>query len=586
MKIQQRKLPDSDNLPADLHPVLRRVLLGRGLNDAAQLDHGLSNLLPPAFSQFDQAASALAEAICAQRRIVIVGDFDADGATASALSIRALRAMGAVQIDYCVPNRFEFGYGLSAPLVDAMLAENLTASGDLLLTVDNGISSIAGVRHANAMGLETIITDHHLPAETLPPALAIVNPNMPGESFASKSLAGVGVVFYLLSGVRQQLQQMGWFTGRRKPPRLADLLDLVALGTVADMVPLDYNNRILVEQGLRRIRAGRACAGMVALLRAGGVNHRLCTAQDLGWRLAPRLNAAGRLEDMSVGIECLICDDLEQADEMAQMLDQINHQRRELQQQMQQDADAQIDLLLGQLSAREQLPQALCLYDASWHQGIVGLVAGRVKDRVGRPVLALARANADDHSDQAVLKGSARSVAGVHIRDHLALLDSRHPGLMLGFGGHAMAAGLSLPMARLDEFQRAWERLAVHIELRDEVLYTDGQLGPDSFQLSLAKLLESAMPWGQKFPEPLFEGRFRVCSRQLLAGRHVRLQLQPTGTDTQLLGQELAGIAFNQDIERFPQGGLVQFSYRLNVNRFRGEQTLQLQIERVFSDHL
>jgi len=578
MIIQQRKIDIKDQLPAELHPVLRRVLLGRGVADAQQLDHRLARLLPPAFSQFDQAAAALADAIRTQRRIVVVGDFDADGATASALSLRALSAMGARNIGYCVPNRFAFGYGLTAPLVDAMLADELAASGDLLLTVDNGISSIAGVAHANALGLQTIVTDHHLPGESLPEALAIVNPNLPGDRFPSKALAGVGVVFYLLSGVRRQLQTDGWFSSARPAPRLADWLDLVALGTVADMVPLDANNRILVQQGLLRIRADRACAGVKALLHAGGVNHRLCTAQDLAWRVAPRLNAAGRLEDMAMGIECLLCDDQQQADDMATLLDDINRQRRELQQQMQEEADAQVDSLLQQLGPRDDLPLALCLYDETWHQGIVGLVAGRIKDRVRRPVLALAPADPDDTSVQALLKGSARSVNGIHIRDHLALLDTRHPGMLAGFGGHAMAAGLSMPLAHLQDFQRAWNELAAELELRDEVLWTDGELQPDELNLKLAMLLESALPWGQKFPEPLFQGSFLVSDRQLLKGAHVRLQLQPPG------GREtLAAIAFNQDIEQFPADAMVTISYRLGVNRFRGETSVQIMVDHVFT---
>ncbi|GAB4120363.1 MAG: single-stranded-DNA-specific exonuclease RecJ [Wenzhouxiangellaceae bacterium] len=576
MIVQQRSIDVEDQLPDSLHPVLRRVLLGRGVALAEQLDHRLARLLPPQFSQFEQAASALAEAIRSQRRIVVVGDFDADGATASALSLRALRAMGARNIGYCVPNRFAFGYGLTAPLVDAMLAEKLAASGDLLVTVDNGISSVAGVAHANALGLQTIVTDHHLPGETLPQAVAIVNPNLPGEQFPSKALAGVGVVFYLLSGVRRLLQDSGWFSATRPLPRMADWLDLVALGTVADMVPLDANNRILVQQGLQRIRADRACAGIKALLHAGGVNHRLCTAQDLGWRVAPRLNAAGRLEDMSVGIECLLCDDQQQADDMATLLDDINQQRRALQQQMQAEADAQIDQLLQQLGPREQLPPALCLFDERWHQGIVGLVAGRIKDRVGRPVLALAPANPEDASAEALLKGSARSVNGIHIRDHLALLDARHPGLMSGFGGHAMAAGLSMPLAHLDAFQQAWQAHASDLALRDEVLFTDGELQPEDISLPLASLLESALPWGQKFPEPLFQGSFRVRDRQLLKGAHVRLQLQPANSR-----QTIAAIAFNRDIEQFPVDAMVTIGYRLGVNRFRGDTSVQLMVEHV-----
>lgn len=575
MKLQLREAlgpnqPVNDQLPDGLHPVLRRVLLTRGVSNSEQFDLSLQQLARPEFGGIQQAAGLLAEAITDNRKVMIVGDFDADGATGSAVAMLGLRALGAEQVSYCVPNRFEFGYGLSTALVEAIQ----TDSAKLLVTVDNGISSVRGVELANSYGQQVIVTDHHLPGETLPDAAAIVNPNLPGDPFPSKALAGVGVMFYLLSQVRAVLQQQGWFNGQRKAPVLGQLLDLVALGTVADMVPLDHNNRIMVQAGLQRIRAGPARPGIHALLKVAGTNHRLCTATDLAWRVAPRLNAAGRLEDMRIGIECLLSTDEDQAGELAAVLDSINHERRKVQQDMQSVADQQITELLTDLKAQET-PKALCLFDESWHQGVVGLVAGKVKEAVHRPVIALA----PESQGSDVLKGSARSVTGVHIRDALAHLDALHPNMMQRFGGHAMAAGLSLPRTHLSDFKTAWTKIADDFVLPKQTVISDGQLSGEDFSLTLAKLLESAMPWGQKFPEPLFDGCFEVLDRQVVAAKHVRLLLQQKNSTAV---QE--AIAFNRDIENFPKGSAgVHLAYRLQVNRFRGRESVQLLIEHVIA---
>ena len=564
----------SDQLPLDLHPVLRRIYLARGVNTAIELELPLAQLAPPTLSNLQHAAELLAEAILQQQHIIIVGDFDADGATGTAVAIKGLRLLGAHNVSYCVPNRFNFGYGLTPPLVDAIVDPNNYQRPDLIITVDNGISSISGVAHANSLGIPTIITDHHLPAEQLPDAAAIVNPNLPGDDFPSKSLAGVGVMFYLLSGIRKALVQSKAFENK-KPPNLAILLDLVALGTVADMVPLDVNNRILVQQGLRRIRAGKASAGIAALMMVSGINQRQCNAMDLSWKLAPRLNAAGRLEDMSIGIECLLTDDQNQADELAAILHGINEERRSVQAQMQADADIKIEALIDNLqhsTLSNKLPNGICLFDKNWHQGVVGLVAGRVKEALQRPVIALAPANQQGIE----LKGSARSVNGIHIRDMLALLDANHPGLILKFGGHAMAAGLSLETNNLEAFKAAWETTLATQSLPKPTIYSDGELSNNDLQLSLAKQLEQAGPWGQAFPEPLFDGKFVVIERRLVGSKHVKLQLSMSSEN-----QGIDAIAFFQDIEAYPLNAKLHLAYKLQVNRFRGRESVQLLIEKI-----
>lgn len=571
--IRQRQLPDQDPLEdAGLHPVLRRVLLARGVRSASELRLGLGDLLPPdPLSGIARAAALLADAVQSQQRILVVGDFDADGATGTAVALLALRAMGAERVAFRVPNRFEFGYGLTPALVETLADD----PPDLLVTVDAGIACLAGVQRARSLGSRVIVTDHHLPGETLPAADAIVNPNCPGDPFPSKSLAGVGVVFYLASRTRQVLRERGWFGRTRPEPNLAALLDLVALGTVADLVPLDHNNRVLIRQGLERIRRGLCRPGVMALLRAGDRDYRYASAADLGFAVGPRLNAAGRLEDMSVGIRCLLAEDRAEADRLAAQLDALNRQRRDLQEQMQTEAMAQVRGLADSLQAQARLPPAICLFDEHWHQGVVGLVASKIKDAVHRPVVAFA----PQEGDRDLLKGSARSVRGVHIRDVLALVDTRRPGLMRAFGGHAMAAGLSLPRAGLQDFRDALGAAVVSILGGDSLeaeIRTDGSLEAAELGLDLARLLEEAGPWGQRFPEPLFDGRFVICGQRVVGGAHLKLRVRPAGA-----AQLLDAIAFNQAPEDLPEGTTVRMLYRLDINRWRGEETCQLRVERI-----
>ncbi len=531
----------------------------------------LRAMLPPdELSGAVKAADLIAAAVMENQRILIVGDFDADGATGTAVAFLALQALGGSRLDFRVPNRFEFGYGLSAALVDTLADD----PPDLLITVDSGISCHQGVARARELGCLVIVTDHHLPGEMVPDAHAIVNPNCAGDQFPSKALAGVGVVFYLMSVVRRVLREAGWFSGRRKEPGLAQFLDLVALGTVADLVPLDHNNRVLVRQGLERIRRGLARPGLMALLRLGKRDYRFVTASDLGFAVGPRLNAAGRLEDMATGIRCLLCVDTTEAMRMAGQLDELNQQRKGMQEQMQEEAMEQLDRLLEQLKEKE-LPPALCLFDESWHQGIVGLVASRVKDSIHRPVIAFA----PESEGASVLKGSARSVKGLHIRDVLAYIDSQSPGLMSAFGGHAMAAGLTLEAERLTAFEAALAP-AVNAVLNGVVLtaevLTDGELPAVDIGLDLALILERLGPWGQRFPEPVFDGRFEVVDQRVVGGSHLKMVVRP------LDGSEvLDAIAFNRMPDDLPPSGSVRLLYRVGINRWRGEESCQLMIEEI-----
>lgn len=571
--IRQRSLPGRPHsLPPDLHPVLQRVLLARGVLDSHSLQLGMKHMLTPAnLSGIDAAAELLADAVVDGQKILVVGDFDADGATGTAVAILAMRAMGAENVSFRVPNRFEFGYGLTVPLVDTLKVN----PPDIILTVDSGISCVAGVARAQELGCKVIVTDHHLPGKTLPAAEAIVNPNNSGDGFPSKALAGVGVVFYLAGVLRQTLRNRGWFTNHRPEPNLAQWLDLVALGTVADLVALDHNNRVLVAQGLERIRRGLCRPGLLALLRVGKRDYRHVSAADLGFAVGPRLNAAGRLEDMSIGIRCLLSEDRDEADGLAAQLDELNQQRREMQEQMQVEALQQVSRSVEALKNAGQLPAAVCLFDESWHQGIVGLVASRVKDAVHRPVVAFA----PESHGSGLLKGSARSVRGLHIRDALALVDARQPGLMKAFGGHAMAAGLSLERTRLDEFKAALEQAVITVldgaELTVEVL-TDGELAPGDINLELAELLQRFGPWGQRFPEPLFEGRFSVLEHRVVGGAHLRLKVRPQGS-----AGAVEAIAFNHLPEDLPGSSDVRLVYRLDINRWRGSETCQLMVEHV-----
>jgi single-stranded-DNA-specific exonuclease len=565
--IVRRPLPAGPcGLPQDMHPVLRRVYAARDVCSAAELDCSLEYLHPAALlGGIEDAVELLAAALEDRRRILIVGDFDADGATSCALAVRALRAMGAADVRYLVPNRFEYGYGLTPEIVAVAARQE----PDLIVTVDNGISSIDGVRAARARGMRVLVTDHHLPGPQLPEADAIVNPNLPGDGFPSKGLAGVGVVFYVLLALRARLRETGWFAAHGiAEPNMGALLDLVALGTVADVVPLDRNNRILVDQGLRRIRGGRCCAGVRALLECAGRALERVAASDLGYAVAPRLNAAGRLEDMALGIECLLADEPREARAMAVRLDELNRDRRIIEGQMRDQAMAAVAAL--SVDEHDALPIGLCLYDEGWHQGVIGILASRVKDRVHRPVIAFAPA-ADGE-----LRGSARSVPGLHIRDVLDAVAVSQPGLIVRFGGHAMAAGLSLRHDRLEAFQEAFDtevrrRLGPH-DLQG-MIYSDGELGAQELGLELAHLLRSGGPWGQGFPEPVFDGRFEVLARRVVAERHLKLSLRCPGDD-----RRLEAIAFGAATQPV-HGDRVRIAYRLEVNEYRGTCSPQLVVD-------
>lgn len=552
-------------MPDTLPQVLRRVYAARGVAPDA-VATPLAAMIP--VSELDGTAAAatrLATAYTAQESILIVGDFDADGATATALMVSCLRAFGFQHVSYLVPDRFKFGYGLSAGLV-AAAAQPAPA---IIVTVDNGISSVQGVAAANALGIDVIVTDHHLPGDVLPAAAVIVNPNAPGNKFPSKALAGVGVAFYVMAALGQQLAAAGVLETAAARGIVADCLDLVALGTVADLVPLDRNNRILVAQGLQRITSGRTRPGMQALFAAAERSIHDACPQDFGFGIAPRLNAAGRLEDMSVGIECLLAADERHAARLASELSRLNQQRRELQRQMQEEAEE----LLARLP-ETMAGDAACLYDPGWHQGVVGLVATRIKDQLNRPVIAFA-----DGEEAGVLKGSGRSVAGVHMRDLLALIDAQQPGLILRYGGHAMAAGLSLERARLDEFTaafcRAVEGVAKEIDPADKV-FSDGELEATEFRLELAEELRRAGPWGQAFPEPVFDGRFELVQQRVVGQRHLKLTLRPlTGVAV------VDAIAFNQPELPAAIGSECLAAFRLDVNEFRGRRSQQLVVEHI-----
>ncbi len=552
-------------LPDELHPVLRRVYAARDVASADDYAYSLEHLLPLTALGGLPAAVDLLQAVLADHgRILVVGDFDADGATSCALCVRALRAMGATDVHYLVPNRFEYGYGLTPEIVE------VAAQFDpaLIMTVDNGVASIEGVAAARQRGIKVLVTDHHLAGKTLPAADAIVNPNLPGDPFPSKYLAGVGVAFYVMLSLRARLRECGWFDGQGiDEPNLAQYLDLVALGTVADVVPLDRNNRILVQQGLLRIRAGRCVPGILALLEVGKRNPASAVAEDLGFAVGPRLNAAGRLDDMSLGIECLLADDAATASNMAQQLDALNRDRREIEADMQAQAVAALESL--DLSA-SHLPTGLCLFDAGWHQGVIGILAARIRERYHRPVIAFAR------SDEGEVKGSARSVSGLHIRDVLDAVATRHPGLVRKFGGHAMAAGLTLAETDYPAFAEAFDTEVSRHLSGDElatVIWSDGELAASELSLDTAQQLRAAGPWGQGFPAPVFDGEFRVLAQRVVGGRHLKLSLEAVSG-----GTRMDAIAFNTPA--LPAGcDCARMAYRLDVNEYRGLVSPQLVVE-------
>lgn len=569
--IQQRDSTGWQNLPDSWPDCLRRVLAARGIQQQQDLTFDLAELPKPEQLKGMQAAVALLEqAVHAQWRVMIIADFDTDGATSCAVMIRGLKMLGLQQLAFKVPNRFTHGYGLTPALVDEIEVED---QPHLLITVDNGIASLDGVAKARQRGMKVLITDHHLPGDALPDADAIVNPNQPADDFPSKSMAGVGVAFYLLLGLRQHLRSRDWFKQTGQPePNLSVLLDLVALGTVADVVPLDKLNRTLVTLGLKRMRQGRACAGIQALLQVAGKTPAKLSAQDLGFAVAPRLNAAGRMEDMGLGIDALLSDDPAQALMAAQLLDDINLQRRSVEQTMQQQASQMLDQL--QLTEAEPL-MAYCLYRDDWHQGVVGLLASRVKERLNRPVIIFAPGEADE------IKGSARSIAGVHIRDMLARVDSLYPGLIMRFGGHAMAAGLSIKPGNFDRFQQAFiEAMTekVNPEIFSKQLVSDGELSAAEMTLQLASQLPIAVPWGQGFAEPVFHGAFALINFKSVGQQADHLKLTVQLSD----GRTVTAMAFRQQPpDWLYQAEQVLLRYRLDVNTFRQQQSLQFLVENV-----
>jgi len=558
------------SLPARLPPLLRRIYAARRVTCESELDTGLHALLPVgSLENVQQAAGLLWRHV--QGRVLIVGDFDADGATSTALMIHALREWGFAAVDFLVPDRFRFGYGLTPGLV----AQARALQPTLLVTVDNGVSSIEGVAAARALGIEVLVTDHHLPGMQLPAATVMVNPNLPGSQFGSRALAGVGVAFYVLAALYRLMRERDVLPAGARP--VTQWLDLVALGTVADLVPLDANNRILVAQGLRRIRAGLCTPGLAALLAVAQREFAASTASDLGFSVGPRLNAAGRLDDMSIGIRCLLAGESATAGAIATQLDELNRQRRQIEGDMQAQAQAAVKHLAAWTEGARHA--GLTLFDAGWHQGVVGLVASRIKDRIGRPVVAFAPAG-----DGVELRGSARSIAGVHVRDVLESVAAHHPGLIARFGGHAMAAGLTIRAADLDRFARAFDATVAEQLARiepDDVVWTDGELAESEISLATAGLLRDAGPWGQAFPEPSFHGDFDVDAARVVGERHVKYWLRPAGS-----GARFDAIAFNLlDGERFavPPTGRLRVAYRLDINHWQGERRLQLLIEHVES---
>ena len=560
-RIVRRDVPAFGPWPDSVPPVLQRIYAARGVLTPADGELRLARLLPPdALGQVDQAAAMLADAITGNAHVVVVGDFDCDGATGTAVAVRGLRLLGARHVSYQVPHRARHGYGLSPALVEDLVP----MAPDLLLTVDSGIACHAGVAAAKARGWRVLVTDHHLPGETLPDADVIVDPNLGDDSFPSKALAGVGVVFYLLLALRRHLREAGAFTGPE--PDLSVLLDLVAVGTVADLVPLDYNNRLLVSAGLRRLRNGQGQPGLRALIELARRDEANLTASDIGFAIGPRLNAAGRLEDMALGIECLLCDDPRRARELAEVLEGINADRKDLQQQMVDTAEALVaNLPLGE----GELPPVLCLHEPDWHPGVVGLVASRLKDRLHRPVLAFAPE--EPGSDR--LKGSARSIPGLHLRDALAAVDARHPGLIERFGGHAMAAGLSLGAGQLPAFRQALETVVAGLldpaQLRAE-LASDGELDAADFSRDLADQLRLAGPWGQGFPEPVFDGCFRVQSWRRVGERHLKLELAPESGGVKLSAIHFGGWAGTAPPPR------LRLAYQLEPDDWNGRRGVQL----------
>ncbi|HDM8232384.1 TPA: single-stranded-DNA-specific exonuclease RecJ [Vibrio campbellii] len=573
IEIQRRPEPDLSLLPDSIPAILKRIYINRGITDVAQLETSARGL--HSYQQLggiDQAVELLFQAINEQKRIIVVGDFDADGATSSALSVLALRMLGSNNVDYLVPNRFEDGYGLSPEVVD----QALELGAEMIMTVDNGVSSIEGVRYAKENGITVLVTDHHLPGQVLPDVDAMVNPNLDSCAFPSKALAGVGVAFYLMMALCVYMRKQNWFAQQgMQEPKLMELIDLVALGTVADVVPLDENNRILVHQGLQRIRAGKARPGIQALIEVAKRDARRLVASDFGFALGPRINAAGRLDDMSFGVELLMSNNIHAARRMASELDGLNQTRKEIEEGMKQEAMAFCERL--QFGENSELPYGLALFQRDWHQGVIGILASRIKEKFHRPVIAFA------DGGEGTIKGSCRSIPGLHMRDALDFIDTQNPGLIIKFGGHAMAAGLTIKEQDFERFSRLFDEV-VKKELDEAalkgVIMSDGELKPEEFSMHVAEQLRSGGPFGQAFPEPIFDGEFKVLHQKLVGEKHLKLMLEPLykGHPTNVM---IDGIVFNVDLRRWPDASVktVRLAYKLDVNEFRGNQSLQLMID-------
>ena len=551
-----------------IHPLLERLFLARGITSETELDRTLSKLPSPwLLSGMEEMVTHLITAINEQQRICIVADFDADGATSCAVAIKGLQLLGAGQVSFVVPNRFEFGYGLTPEIVELVKLQ----TPDVIITVDNGISSVDGVKAAIDSGIKVLVTDHHLAGSELPAANAIVNPNLDGDKFPCKALAGVGVIFYVLMALRNRLREMNWFESNQvQEPNLAQLLDYVALGTVADVVALEQINRILVHQGLLRIRTGRCHPGLNALIEVSGKNPQTIMASDLGFSLGPRLNAAGRMDDMSLGIQCLLTNDPALAKDIALQLDGLNNDRREVEAVMKHEAMG----LLSEMKALDEhhLPAGVCLFDANWHQGVIGILASRIKDQLNRPVIAFAPAGKD------LIKGSARSIPGVHIRDVLSDIAAAHPKLLSKFGGHAMAAGLSLNMHDYPPFALAFDEMVskrlANVDLEQKIL-SDGELTEAEMSIETADLLQNAATWGQEFPEPVFDGVFDVIQSRIVGQRHLKLVLRKPGGDL-----VIDAIAFFVDKPEHWLGlRQIKAAYKLDINEFRGCRSIQFIVQ-------
>ena len=569
-KIVHREVPDNINLPDLLHPVLKRVYASRNIKSSKDLDYSLSSLIPfEQLSGINDAVILLQEMLEQKKRMLIIADFDADGATSCALAIRGLTAMGAKDVIYVVPNRFEHGYGLSPEIVDVALDYD----PDLIITVDNGISSICGVEYARKNGVKVLITDHHLPAKELPNADVIINPQLANDKFPSKNLAGVGVIFYILLALRAKLKQEYWFENNNIDyPNLANFLDLVALGTIADLVPLDKNNRTMVAHGLKLIKNNKSKPGIYALLNQAGRQLSKLTSSDLSFAVAPRLNAAGRLTDMSLGIECLLTDDEVDAIKIAGKLNRLNIERRKIQDNMQEEALAELEKYLQDTSG--EIPYGICIYNKDWHQGVVGILASKIKEKFNRPVIVFAKEN------EGVLKGSARSISGLHIKDVFDEIATLHPELILTFGGHAMAAGLTIKESEYSNFSNIFNKYAnqyISSDRLEDAYLTDGELSDEDFTVPLAQAIQDAGPWGQSFPEPTFAGQFKILDKRVVGENHLKLKLQSRDNSA-----TLDAIAFNMtDTNWPPETQQIVSTYRLGINDFQGNTQVQLFLEHI-----